>query len=364
MTRRLTVFVILLTILIFIIGCPSSATKPAKPTKTEPAKTEPVKAAPVNVEPVKPEPIEPQPTEPERNEPEPQPNEPEPLPTKPEPNEPQPQPVKIEPPKPEVSPATRFHDKCNDILSTFVDSRAMADYKALKRKKPQLKHLLDDFANLDPNEYNSWPKQDKIAFWLNAHNIQKLNIIIRNYPIDSARIRKLLWMPTSIRHIPPVETIGVSKWDGYKFIVRKEQFTLSEIERKFFRKEFNEPRAFFALSGASRSGPLLRNEPYYGHKLQAQLDDQVKKFLSNPRAFKIDRKKQKVYLSAIFTPNWYGREFIRKYSTNKMFKNHPAATRAVLNFITNYISDEDASYLKTGNYDVKYIGYDWRLNDK
>ena len=48
-----------------------------------------------------------------------------------------------------------------------------------------------------------------------------------------------------------------------------------EEEVRRFRKQFAEPRVFFAISQASLSSPPLRNEPYYGDSLYRQLDEQV-----------------------------------------------------------------------------------------
>ena len=265
-------------------------------------------------------------------------------------------PEPAEPPKAKPRLIVSFHDKCAGILENYVDDKGMVDYKTLKRRKPELNQLLDEFAKLDPNVYNSWSKEDKIAFWLNAYNIKMLKIIIDNYPIESSRILRVLWGPDSIRHIEGI-------WDKYKFTVMDEEFTLKEIEQRFFRKEFNEPRVFFALSCASLSSPPLRNEPYYGCRLYEQLDDQAKKFLSSPRAFRIDKEKQIVHLSAIFHPTWYGKEFISKYGTDKKFKDQPPHLRAVLNFATNYISKQDLFFLERENYSVKYITYNWTLND-
>jgi hypothetical protein len=232
----------------------------------------------------------------------------------------------------------------------------MVDYKLLKRKKQELNCLLDEFANLDPNVYNSWLKEDKIAFWLNAYNIELLKIIVDNYPIQSQRILRVIWGPYSIRHIDGI-------WDKYKFIVMEEEFTLKEVEQRFFRKEFDEPRALLALSCASLSGPPLRNEPYYGSRLNEQLDDQAKKFLANPLAFRIDRDRQIVYLSTLFHPSRYGHDFTSKYGTDKKFKDQPPFLRAVLNFATNYISRQDLFFLERKNYSIKYITYNWTLND-
>jgi hypothetical protein len=305
MIKRLAVFMTLFSVLIFIAGCPPVKPEPVKTAKAEHPGTES---------------------------------------------------HKIETPKVEAPPRVSFHDKCAGILGNFVDGRGAVDYKMLKRKKLELKHLLDEFHSLDPKQYSSWPKEDKIAFWINAYNIELLNIIIENYPIKAARIRLVFWPPTSIRHIPGI-------WDSHKFMVMDEEFTLAEIENRFFRKQFGEPRVFFAISQASLSGPPLRNEPYYGHKLYSQLDDQVRRFLSSPLAFRIDREKQRVYLSALLKSTWHGQDFISKYGTDKKFKDQQPAIRAVLSFVANYISKQDASFLEVENYSVKFLKYDWRLNE-
>ena len=323
--------------------------------------------------------------------PAPQPNEPVPLPAEPaiptreEPpiytaDQPQLEPVQVPPSPPaedklpvktsqgqevQQDTAVSFHDNCADILREYVDENGNVDYKNLSRRKPQLKQLLDKFAGLDPNQYAKWPINDQMAFWINAYNIKLLDIIVANYPIQSSRMLRLIWPPNSIRHIRDI-------WTGYKVIVMDEEFTLSMIQDTIFYQQFDQPKIFFAISYASVSGPALRNEPYYGHKLRQQLDDQTRKFLSQKHAFSIDSQAKVVYLSAILRPTWHGREFIEKYGTDKKFKDKDPPTRAVLNFITNYVSAPDKDnyvsapdkdFLETENYTVEYTRYDWRLNE-
>ncbi len=372
MAKRFIIYAISLTVLIFITGCPQPVTEPAQAPiaqapKDQPAKPQPIGEELPEAEPAETEPQEPEPPQPELPEAEPA----EIVPPKPEPPKEEPpkieppkqEPPKAQPPKVEPLPVVTFHDKCAGILNNFVDEKGLVNYKMLRRKKHELRTLLSEFAALEAGEYNNWPENDKIAFWLNAYNIQMLRVLVENYPIESSRYLRVVWPPTSIRHIPPVRLVGTAKWNGYKFIVTDEAFTLSEIERRFLRKQFNDPRVFIAIFFGGISGPPLRNEPYYGHKLDKQLNDQARKFLANPRAFRIDRKRQVVRLSAVFDPAWHGKNFAGKYATDKKFKDHPPAVRAVLNFVIKYISQQDVSYLEVENYDVRFIGYDWRLND-
>jgi len=38
--------------------------------------------------------------------------------------------------------------------------------------------------------------------------------------------------------------------------------------------------------------------------------------------------------------------------------------RAVAHFTSGYLSAADGGYLKSGGYSVKYLDYDWSLNEK
>ena len=332
MAKSLVVFIILMVVPVFISGCTSIEPKSVEPDRVERDKIIPFQAEPDDIELVSVEPAESEPGSVESAEP--------------EPNDLKPVPV------------VSFHNKCADILKEFVNDKGMVDYKGLRRKRLELRAVLQEFNKLGRREYESWPREDKIAFWINVYNLQKLRIITDNYPIKpSSRILTIFYRGTnSIRHIE-------GKITGHKFLVMDEEFAFSTIEKRFFRSEFEDPRVFFAISSACLSSPPLRNEPYYGNNLSQQLDEQTERFLSSPLAFSIDREKRKVYLSALFQSSWYGREFIKKFAIDRKFKDQPAETRAVLNFITNYISKKDVTFLETGNYTIKYMTYDWTIND-
>lgn len=270
-----------------------------------------------------------------------------------EPNTVKPQ-VKI----PQVNePNTAFYEKYAVLLKTYVNDKGLVNYNLLKRHKPELRSLLDDLAKTEPNEYAKWSKEQKTAFWINAYNIKLLSIITDNYPIQTTRIRLMFWPPTDIRHID-----GEGTWKTYKFIVMNEEFTLPTVEYRFFRKEFSDPRVFFAIAQATLDGPPLRTSPYTGAKLDDQLNEQILKFLAEPRAFRIDRENKVVYLSALFEPSSYGSQFISKYGTDKKFKDKEPAIRAVLNFLINYLDQGQISFLEVENYTVSFVKYDWRLN--
>ncbi len=243
-----------------------------------------------------------------------------------------------------------------EILQEFVRDDGRIDYESLRRQRLRLKRLLTVPDELARRVYEKWSEPEKLAFWINTYNLKMLDVIVRNYPIDSSWWLRLTWPPSDIRHIDGI-------WGKYRFIVMDEEFTLGEVERRVFRKTFGDPRAFLAILYPARSGPDLSRQPYQGPTLDRQLDEQVRTFLSSDKGVRIDRGAGVVYLSALFKPSWRGKDFVGRYGTEKKFKDHPPETRAVLNFLTRYLSRDDVHYLEVENYTLVYMNFDWRLND-
>ena len=241
------------------------------------------------------------------------------------------------------------------VLKTCVDDTGMVDYKQLKANRTRLDIFALAMTRLDSKIYKNWSDSQKVAFWLNAYNALTLKAIIDNYPIKSSFFKSRIYPKNSIRQIPGV-------WSKIKFKIMRKNTTLSHIEHEILRKEFDEPRIHMAMVCAAMSCPPLRNEPYTAEKLDAQLNDQTKKFLAEPKKFKIDRKNNKVYLSPIF--KWFAADFITKYATKTPIPGQDKNVSAVINFITKHCEDNIADYLKKGKFKVEYLKYDWSLNEQ
>lgn len=241
------------------------------------------------------------------------------------------------------------------MLKARVDANGMVDYRGLKADVKTLDAFLGSAAALDRGVYDKWPGQEKIAFWINVYNAFTLKAIAANYPIRPSFLTSLAYPKNSIRQIAGV-------WDKLQVVVMAKKMTLNEIEHNVLRKEFNEPRIHVALVCAAMGCPPLRNEPYASDKLAAQLDDQTKRFLANAGKFSIDRAAGRVGLSSIF--KWFGGDFVKTHGTDKGFAGHADAERAVLHFVSKYLPEADAKYLAAGKYDVRYLHYDWSLNEQ
>jgi hypothetical protein len=149
-------------------------------------------------------------------------------------------------------------------------------------------------------------------------------------------------------------------WDKIKFEVRT-SVTLNQIEHEILRVKFDEPRIHMAMVCAAMGCPPLRNEPYVGDKLDEQLDDQTRRFLGDSAKFKIDRGKNILYLSTIF--KWFSGDFVKKYGPEENIGRHGKKESAVLNFVANYLTDAQKDYVLAGKFKIKYLKYDWSLNE-
>ncbi len=243
------------------------------------------------------------------------------------------------------------------LLKTYVNDRGMVNYKDLKASRSQLDAFVATLGKLQPNTYERWNQKDKIAFWLNAYNALTLQTIIDHYPIKSSFIKSLTWPKNSIRQID-------GAWNKIKFDVMGQKLTLEHIEHKILRTEFAEPRIHMALVCAAMGCPPLRNEPYIAAKLDEQLDDQTRKFLSNPAKFRLDTDKAILHLSPIF--KWFANDFAKSYPQHTRYRGHKGPNAAVIWFIDQYLSKE-ATLLRSVDsrtYKVRHLDYDWSLNEQ
>lgn len=227
------------------------------------------------------------------------------------------------------------------VLSQYVNKQGKVNYQSLQQNRQPLDSFNQSVASLSPQVYQSWTENEQIAFWINIYNSLTLEAIIDNYPVDS------------IKDIPGV-------WKRLQFTVMGEELTLDQIEHEILRKDFDEPRLHMGIVCASIGCPILRQEPFIGDKLDQQLDEQTLAFLALERNFQINKEENKVYLSSIF--KWFGEDFESKFAVENQFAGQ-GKERAVLNFIGQYLENQNQTYLKQGDYQISYLNYDWSLND-
>ena len=242
------------------------------------------------------------------------------------------------------------------VLEAYVDDHGLVDYRSLQANRSDLDAFNGSMARLSRKEFDAWTEQERLAFWINAYNSITLERIIDHYPIKKGGlIARFRYPANSIQQIPGV-------WKELTNTVMGEEITLESIEHDILRVKFREPRIHAAIVCAALSCPPLRNKAFVAERLDEQLDDQSRRFLSKDSRFRIDRAKKRVYLSSIL--DWFGKDFVGIYNTGGKLSAHSKTEDAALEYVRRYVSDEDAQFILSDNYSVAFLDYDWTLNEK
>jgi hypothetical protein len=202
------------------------------------------------------------------------------------------------------------------------------NYKNLKNDG-NFKKLISRLNSVQENSLKT--HEEKLAFWINTYNILSAKMVVDRIPIKSIKDAGSFFSPV---------------WKKPAGRVAGKERTLNEIEHEILRN-MNEPRIHVAIVCASVSCPDLRLEAFTADKLNEQLSDQMERFLqSSEKGMRMDKKKNRVYLSSIF----------------KWFKDDFESRGGVLKVISNYVSPETAKTLMNPSIDVSYLGYNWGIN--
>ncbi|MDF7798048.1 DUF547 domain-containing protein [Pontiellaceae bacterium B1224] len=196
------------------------------------------------------------------------------------------------------------------------------DYAALQANPIPLRTYLDLAGAVSETEFNSWDEKRQFAFLINLYNAATLQLIVDHYPVES---------------IKDIGSFFKGPWDQPAVPLFGKTITLNTLEHKIIRPNYHDPRVHMALVCAAKGCPVLRSEAYTADQLDAQLDDQARKYLATPAGLVIDRKKGTASISAIF--KWYGDDF----------ESVPA-------FIEKFSGE------RIGGLKIKYLSYDWSLN--
>lgn len=217
------------------------------------------------------------------------------------------------------------HSLWDEVLQNYVKD-GLVDYRRLKEDPNLLNAYLKQLANVDRDQMILWSREEKSAFWINAYNALTIKAVMDAYPINSIR-----------------DIGGI--WDKMRWEIGGRQVTLNQIEHQILRKDFAEPRIHFALVCASLSCPTLKNEAFKGMDLDRRLDKVTRSFINDKDKVRVDDKGNIVYLSRIF--KWYRKDFAD-----------------VLTFISKYLPEEEKEVITGKGIKIKYLDYDWNLNDK
>lgn len=211
------------------------------------------------------------------------------------------------------------------------------DYAGFGRDRAALARYLQGLSAVTPAQYRGWTGDQRQAFLINAYNAATVELVLTRYPrLDSIR-----------------ELGGLfgSPWKRQVLPLLGQQRSLDGIEHGLLRgaREYADPRIHFAVNCASIGCPALRPEAYVAARLDAQLDDQTRRFLRDRTRNRHDPGARTLHVSKLF--DWYAADFDR----------HSGGVRR---FLSRY-RDElgvDAAGAAPAPPRIAFTAYDWRLN--
>jgi hypothetical protein len=240
------------------------------------------------------------------------------------------------------------HADWHTLMSKHVEN-GLVDYRAIGRD-PALKRYIAALGNVSGTTLGEWTREQRLAYWINAYNAFTVQAILDNYPIKRRGLKGRLYPSSSIRQIPGV-------WDKLAFSAGGRQITLHDIEHEVLRKRFNEPRIHFAIVCASIGCPVLASHAFTAINLEAQLKEAEAEFVGDSDKIRIDVDKRTIHLSKIF--DWFAEDFPAT-PTTKRYGNHAGAMTVCI----RHLPADKASALKRATFKVKWLDYDWSLNEQ
>jgi hypothetical protein len=218
----------------------------------------------------------------------------------------------------------------------FSGHQSKVDYRLLKDRQAELQAYLGDIEGVRRETYEEWDRSQQMAFLINAYNAFTLKLIVDNYPgIES--IRDLGGL------------VFNSPWKQKFFTLFDRSAHLDYIEHDLLRRDFNDPRIHFAIVCASRGCPPLLTTAYVGERLDEQLDNAARNFLTDPERNRYNATRRRLELSPIF--NWFQDDFVKQAGS-------------IQAFVAPYISSDPEIRLLLQNRgaSITYLDYDWSLN--
>ncbi len=232
------------------------------------------------------------------------------------------------------------HKQWDILLQQYVVEQgpeSKVRYAKIKANPKAFEGYLNSLSSVTQAQLDAWSTDQQLAFFINAYNAFTIKLIVDHYPVDS------------------IKNIGnwfKNAWKIEFFKLLGKSISLDAIEHDWIRgnNRYHEPRIHFALVCASIGCPKLQPHAYTAEQLNTMLEIAANEFLNDKTRNYFSSKDNTLYLSSIF--KWYGSDFeIENENTAK--------------FVATRINpkEKNEKQINPGMVNIKYLDYDWALND-
>ena len=217
-------------------------------------------------------------------------------------------------------------------------------YAGFAADRTALQRYTDSLSATPAATFAAWGRAERQAFLINAYNAFTVELILTRYP--------------GLRSIKDVGSLWQSPWKRAWVPLLGATVSLDDIEHAMLRKRgsYDDPRVHFSVNCASIGCPALREEAFVAATLDAQLDAQTLRFMSDRTRNRWNPQRQRLELSKIF--DWYGDDF--RLGHRGIVSLAGFAAR-----FADQLADApaDRERIRSGAVDITFTDYDWALND-
>jgi hypothetical protein len=223
-------------------------------------------------------------------------------------------------------------------------------YADFAKDRPALKAYLGALSKVSDAEFKAWTKAQQMAFLINAYNAFTIEKILTRYP--------------DLKSIRDFGTVFGNPWKDKFFTLLGHEAYLDQVEHEMLRAKgvYGEPRAHFAVNCASIGCPMLREEAYVADRLDAQLEEQTRRFLSDRSRNRYNGETGQLEVSKIF--DWFKEDWTSGYAG---IGGNAAPVTSREQFFARYaklLADKPDAQEKIAQQKaaLAFLDYDWALN--
>jgi Protein of unknown function, DUF547 len=217
-------------------------------------------------------------------------------------------------------------------------------YAGFAADRASLKAYLDSLSAVPAAAFAVWSKAERQAFLTNAYNAFTVELILTRHP--------------DLKSIKDLGSLLSNPWKPKWISLLGAKVSLDDIEHAMLRKrgDYDDPRVHFAVNCASIGCPALREEAFVAARLDAQMDEQTLRFMSDRTRNRYNAQRGRLELSKIF--DWYGEDFRLGH---RGIASLPAFAARYADQLADAPADRDR--IRAGSVDIAFNDYDWALND-
>ena len=216
-------------------------------------------------------------------------------------------------------------------------------YAGFAAQRDDLRRYLSSLSVVTRAEFDAFTKAQQMAFLINAYNALTIELVLTRYP--------------KLKSIKDLGSLLSSPWKLRWIKLLGDTVSLDDIEHGWLRKRgaYDDPRIHFAVNCASIGCPMLREEAYVPDRLEQQLDQQTRRFMSDRTRNRWNEPLGRLEMSRIF--DWYAEDFRLGHKGIDSLQRF-VATHAPL------LADKEAerTRLQSPQVAIHFLDYDWRLN--